>query len=476
LEQKKKRWLPWSSKRGVDRQFQQLLDRIERSPDDPRLHQRLAEFYLERGQKGKAVEEFSKAAECHCEAGFYLRAIALYRRILRLQGESTKVLIKLGELYAINGLLGDALVHFKKVITRYRRDRKVRAIPSVLRRMVEVNPDSLEVRVKYIEVLRAEGFPSEALDELILLQGENKEKGSADFVGNLEEQIRSIYSELREQYIKGRQDHELALLEEKVKSVFQPREDVEVAASQQEPIEEEEIELAEEITEVEELPEEPKTASEEEISKQFQEAHLYLNQGLFDEAEAIFQGILAINPDHAEASQAMRDVSEQREQMMGSPGSSMAVQKSGASAVSSKPSERPDQGLVASGDDEEKPPDDARVRFELGLAYRELELIDECIGELLIAVQDPAMAFASHRELGVCYLQKGNLDEAIKHLKEAINCTGASQDEVLEVSYELAQILEQQGDRQQALNLYQKIEEKDQSFRDVQDRVKSLIQ
>ena len=189
MEHKKKRWLPWSSKRGVDREFQGLLNRIEQNPDDPRLHQRLAEFYLERGNQRKAVEEFAKAAECHCEAGFYLRAIALYRRILRMQGESTKVLLKLGELYVLNGLLGDALVHFRKVIQQYRKNGKTPGIPAVLRRMVEVNPENLEVRAKHIELLKSEGFHREALDELILLHTENKEKGAPDFIQGLQDQI-----------------------------------------------------------------------------------------------------------------------------------------------------------------------------------------------------------------------------------------------------------------------------------------------
>jgi tetratricopeptide (TPR) repeat protein len=476
LEQKKKRWLPWSPKKEGDREFQELLRRVEQNPDDPRLHQRLAEFYLERGSKNKAVGEFTKAAECHCDAGFYLRAIALYRRILRLQGESTKVLLKLGELYVINGLLGDALVHFQKVIRQYRQNGRAQAIPAALRRMVEVNADSLEVKAKFIELLRSEGFLMEALDELLQLHTEHQQKRAPDLVPWLHEQIESLLPDLRNQYTKLGKQKELRILEGRIKSILQPREEVALSQPLPKHGEEEVIREEEEVVELVELEQKAVEISEIDISRQLQEARFYSEQGLFDEAEALLKTILEVDSGHIEARRWLKSTQQMRQEMMGSEDSPISM---GKGDIPIKTSKVPAPTSGAKGVVEgvhEKPPDDARVRFELGMAYRELELIDECIQELLIAVQDRSMAFSCHRELGICFLQKGDMEKASFHLTEAINCPGGTDDEILEVSYELAQILEQQGKAEQALILYQKIGEKDQTFRDVQDRVKSLIQ
>ncbi len=95
---KKKRWFPWRPKKQEDQEIEALRGRIAERPDDPRLHQRLAELLLEKGRRPEAMEAFVKAAECHAEAGFHLRAIAIYRRVLRME-ESPEILLKLAELY-----------------------------------------------------------------------------------------------------------------------------------------------------------------------------------------------------------------------------------------------------------------------------------------------------------------------------------------------------------------------------------------
>ena len=474
MENKKKRWFPWQPKKGADQEIQELLKRIAERPDDPRLHQRLAELHLEKGRKDQAIEALIKAAECHSEAGFYLRAIALYRRILRMEEESTDILLRLAELYLVNGLLGDALVQFRKVIQQYRKKGKPQEIVDLLQRVMGMDPDNLEVRAKCSELLRAEGFFSQALEELIRLRKEHQEKGRLQFVGQLDEEIRATYRSLREQLRQQGATKDLALWEQKVQALFGQQEPPPQSAPS---VVEEQIHLEEEPLDVfEAVEEEGSPSAAESMADQLQEAQVYAEHGLFEEAEALFQAILDTDPRHSEALRGLESVRKQRKQMILPTDSSSVFQKLNLLE------EKHQKGVGREGQQkgsefsEAQPPRDAKVHYELGLAYRELGLIDECVDELLLASQDPSLAFVCHREIGVCYRQKGDLEQAIVHFRKALQCHGISQRELLEASYQLAQILETRGMRQQALLLYQKIGEQDGTFRDVQERVKSLSQ
>lgn len=468
MENKKKRWFPWQLKKGVDREIQELLDRIAEKGDDPRLHQRLAEVYLEKGRKDQAIAEFIRAAECHSQAGFYLRAIALYRRILRMHGGSTETLLRLAELYLINGLLGDALVQFRKVIQQYRRQGKVQEILRVLHRMVEVDSENLEVRTKYIEMLWSEGFHMEAFDALLRLHGEQREQGALQILRDLEQQIETLYEKLSERFRSRGNARDLESLEEKHRTFLQQIGPEAAPAAQpwRGGFEAEEDDL-----DVLELFEEPQGEHEETITQQLQEADIYAEQGLTDEAEALYRAVLDADPENTEAQKGL-DSLQQRRQEIYPPDSSEHFRKIELLRETS-------EGWAAAeaSDSKGQPtkvPEDAHVRYELAMAYKDNGLIDECITELKIAAQAPMVSFASHRALGDCYREKGDLERAASHYHKARKAAGASDEELMEVSYKLAQLLERCGKPDQALQLYQQIGRQDQTFRDIRERVKSL--
>jgi tetratricopeptide (TPR) repeat protein len=501
LENKKRRWLPWPPKKGADQEIQEVQKRIAEKLDDPRLHQRLAELYLEKGRKDQAIGEFIKAAECHSEAGFYLRAIALYRRILRMEEDSADILVRLAELYLVNGLLGDALVQYRKVIQQYRKKGKTGEILGLLRRMAEVDPENIEVRTKYAELLRSEGFPSQALDELIRLHGEQRERNRTESLRALESQIRVLYGELRAQLDQLGRIRDLESLEAKVQAVLAepppagPSEVAEEIEPAEERVSEPEVALPAAMPEPEEPetqvgmeapeelavqtemdgkkgpPEESEAVPDQESAVQMEEALLYAEQGLFEEAEQILSSILGSRPDDEEALREIARVRRERQMTVETGGDYRRLnQMEEKQQIRAREApERRESAATA-------PSQDARARYELALAYRDLGLVDECIVEFQVALEEASLAFECHRALAGCYQEKGDLERAIEHLRKALRCPGVRKEQFLEAGYELAQTLEKNGMVQQALTVYRKIGETDSAFRDIQERVKSLSQ
>lgn len=479
--ERKRRWFPWQPKKRDDQEIEELREKIRDRSDDPKLHQRLAQLLLERGRRAEAMDAFVKAAQCHAEAGFHVRAIAMYRRVLRME-ETPEVMVKLAELYLANGYMGDALAQYKKVIKHYRGQGKPHEILNVLRRMVEVDPERLEIRLKYVELLRSEGFLAEALDELARLYAQQRETGESATLRDLRDEIHSLAKELEEQLSSQGRGHELETLRHRIPELGSEMREMSVPLSavregSHEPSRadrEEELDILEIQEEPEQLeaqqpgdrPSGYEESAPEDLAARLEEAMVYEEHALWEEAEQIYNLILESDPSCKEAAEGLKRIEKAR--------ATLAAHQVPSDIKRLDQLERQQRELSQKSPTEDKALKDFRAHYELGLAYRELGLMDEAISELRRASSEPSLAFACYRELGLCYRSSGDLGEAVSWLRKALQCKGVSRREMLEVGYELARTLEAQGRSREALSLYKKIQESDRSFRDIQERVKAL--
>jgi tetratricopeptide (TPR) repeat protein len=468
--EKKKRWLPWSSKKKDDQELEELRKRISERPEDARLHQRLAELLLERGKKAEAMEALVKAGECHAEAGFHLRAIAVYRRVLKLE-ESPQVMVKLAELYLCNGFLGDALAHYRKVIKHYRSRGKEAELLAILRRIPELVPEDKEVKLKYIELLSSEGYGEQALEELIRLYVEVREGPESPLVKTIEQRLRELGGKLQSEKEEQGKHREAESIKEKLHMLLdtqdawkepspppQPRPE-----DQREVLEEEDlIELEEDS--VAEAREPTRGASPEEIAERLEEARVYEEHGLFEEAEEVYRDVLRLDPQCLEATQGLERIKVERAKLGRPEGSGGVAKLEEVERTQRALSEGKVQGE----------PSDPRSHLDMGIAYRELGLLDEAIEEFKLASSHPAVAFTCYREIAECFKRKGDPIEVIKWLRKAVSCKGVPRKAMLEAGYDLAQTLESQGFRKEALSLYRKIQQIDSGYRDITEKVRAL--
>ena len=64
--------------------------------------------------------------------------------------------------------------------------------------------------------------------------------------------------------------------------------------------------------------------------------------------------------------------------------------------------------------------EDYETHFNLGIAYKEMGLVDEAIGEFQLASKDPARAVECCSMLGLCFLEKGMPQLAIKWYRKGL--------------------------------------------------------
>ena len=123
---------------------------------------------------------------------------------------------------------------------------------------------------------------------------------------------------------------------------------------------------------------------------------------------------------------------------------------------------------------EHLPTEDAAAHYDLGLAFKEMGLIDEAIGEFQIALRAGHMRLQVYEELGQCFMQKEQFNIAEKVLSRALTMKFDDELELLGVYYHLGRAYEALGRRDQARDAYERVLGMDINFGDVTDRLARL--
>ena len=118
--------------------------------------------------------------------------------------------------------------------------------------------------------------------------------------------------------------------------------------------------------------------------------------------------------------------------------------------------------------------EDYDTHYNLGIAYREMGLIDEAIGEFQLAAKDARYLVDCCSLLATCFLEKGFPELAIKWYKEGLESPTISEDETLGLWYELGDLYFSIGEEDQARQQFVEIYGINSSYRDVGSRLEQL--
>lgn len=117
---------------------------------------------------------------------------------------------------------------------------------------------------------------------------------------------------------------------------------------------------------------------------------------------------------------------------------------------------------------------DHEAHYDLGIAYREMELWDDAMDEFRMAMQSPKLRVDSLHMLGVCSLDRGQPADAVAHLEQALAIPDANPGQQLAVRYELGRAFEGAGDRDRARAAWEAVAAADPNFCDVGEYLAKL--
>jgi tetratricopeptide (TPR) repeat protein len=118
--------------------------------------------------------------------------------------------------------------------------------------------------------------------------------------------------------------------------------------------------------------------------------------------------------------------------------------------------------------------EDYETHYNLGIAYKEMGMLDDAINEFSLAGKDPFRGFDCHSMLGLCYLEKGDYESAVEHMKKGLDSPGREKGEYMALKYDLAAACERLGDIRSAQAVMSELYREDAGFRDVKARLEAL--
>jgi len=119
-------------------------------------------------------------------------------------------------------------------------------------------------------------------------------------------------------------------------------------------------------------------------------------------------------------------------------------------------------------------PTDYDTHFNLGIAYREMGLLDEGIGEFQLAAKDPRYLVLCCSMLGLCFLDKGMPELAIKWYERALEFPGIGEEDSLGMRYDLGNVYMSMGEWETAYQTFVDLYGMNADYRDVQAKLEEL--
>jgi tetratricopeptide (TPR) repeat protein len=153
-----------------------LMKHVQENPEDWSAINRMGDLYLKLDNPKAAREQYVKVALSYAADGAYLKAIGVWKKVLRNDPSMLDGHVALGDLYARQGLVAEAKQTLHCIADEYIKRNMKRETGQVLRRMAELDPSDVKVRIRLAEFYAWEGDPEKAAREYAAAIGEEPVK------------------------------------------------------------------------------------------------------------------------------------------------------------------------------------------------------------------------------------------------------------------------------------------------------------
>jgi tetratricopeptide (TPR) repeat protein len=126
------------------------------------------------------------------------------------------------------------------------------------------------------------------------------------------------------------------------------------------------------------------------------------------------------------------------------------------------------------GIDQNLESDDYEAHYDLGVAFKEMGLLDEAIGEFQKALRSPEGRLRTSEALGMAFFEKGQFAVCESILRRAIDGTPGPDDAKIGLLYWMGRAAEALGKESDAITSYERALVVDISFMDLSKRVQRL--
>ncbi|MFZ2493668.1 MAG: tetratricopeptide repeat protein, partial [Thermoanaerobaculia bacterium] len=144
------------------KEYERLL---EDNPNDVNTLNRIGDLWVRINRTDEAVKVFSKIADHYGKDGFFLKAIAIFKKINKLDPSKLDVYAKLADLYAKQGLAMEAKSQYQVLADYYIKHGEPGNALTIYKKISDLDPNSINVHVKLADLYSQNNQVADALKE-----------------------------------------------------------------------------------------------------------------------------------------------------------------------------------------------------------------------------------------------------------------------------------------------------------------------
>ena len=164
---------------------------LAENPNDANTLNRVGDLYARIERFDEAVKLFSQIAEQYTSDGFFVKAIAIYKKIIKLDPTALAVYERLAELYHKQGLLNEARSQYQILADYYNKHDNTTSATTIYLKMSQMEPDNPGYHLKLAELYGKQRLVDKAMKEYrhladILIVGGSVDEATQVYITALE--------------------------------------------------------------------------------------------------------------------------------------------------------------------------------------------------------------------------------------------------------------------------------------------------
>jgi tetratricopeptide (TPR) repeat protein len=192
---------------------------------DPTINNIIGDLYVSLGRNDEAIKAFQGIAGYYESQGFYSQALAIYKKISKIDPDNVIIIVRMGDLFDRQGFSTEAKREYLKAEQRLRREKRTKELMFLYDKLIKLDRENISFKLALAELLRQEGFIKESVSqlndaaELLLGQGQLEEAGkiirqSQSLQGDDERTLTNLIEVLKR---SGRRKEAVKIVEEVLK-------------------------------------------------------------------------------------------------------------------------------------------------------------------------------------------------------------------------------------------------------------------
>jgi len=168
------------SRGKLDQALKEYLRVLEDNPKDISTLNKVGDLYVRMNRQQDSIPYFSRIADHYAKDGFFLKAIAIYKKINKIDPAQLEVYDKLAELYHKQGLVQDSRSQYQVLADHYQKNNKIKDAIAVYKKMATIDATDLRIQARLADLYRAANQKDEAVMQYGLIGSMLLKRGAHD--------------------------------------------------------------------------------------------------------------------------------------------------------------------------------------------------------------------------------------------------------------------------------------------------------